>query len=83
MIQSPEFWSPGVYRAKFKTPLEFVVSAVRASGANVVAPDALVQNLTAMGMQPYGMVPPTGYSTKGPLGKTRARRWRSSIFPRR
>lgn len=64
MIHSPEFWSPGAYRSKFKTPLEFVVSAVRASGANVVAPDALVQNLTAMGMQPYGMVPPTGYSTK-------------------
>jgi uncharacterized protein (DUF1800 family) len=64
MIHSPEFWSPGAYRAKFKTPLELVVSAVRASGANVVAPDALLQNLTAMGMQPYGMVPPTGYSTK-------------------
>ncbi len=64
MIHSPEFWAPGAYRAKFKTPLEFVVSAVRASGANVAAPDALVQNLTAMGMQPYGMAPPTGYSTK-------------------
>jgi uncharacterized protein (DUF1800 family) len=64
MIHSPEFWSPGAYRAKFKTPLELVVSAVRASGANVVAPDALLQTLTTMGMQPYGMVPPTGYSTK-------------------
>ena len=38
MLHSPEFWSPDAYRAKFKTPLEFVVSAVRASGANVVAP---------------------------------------------
>jgi uncharacterized protein (DUF1800 family) len=64
MIHSPEFWSPGAYRAKFKTPLEFVISAVRASGANVAVPDALVQSLAAMGMQPYGMVPPTGYSTK-------------------
>jgi uncharacterized protein (DUF1800 family) len=63
MLHSPEFWAPGAYRAKFKTPLEFVVSAVRASGSNVVTPDALVQNLTAMGMQPYGMIPPTGYST--------------------
>ena len=63
MLHSPEFWAPGAYRAKFKTPLEFVVSAVRASGANVVIPDALVQTLTAMGMQPYGMIPPTGYST--------------------
>ena len=64
MLRSPEFWSPKVYGAKFKTPLEFVVSAVRASGANVVAPDALVQNLTAMGMQPYGMAVPTGYAMK-------------------
>jgi uncharacterized protein (DUF1800 family) len=64
MLHSPEFWSPKVYRAKLKTPLEFIISAVRASGANVAAPDALVQNLNAMGMQPYGSVPPTGYSMK-------------------
>ena len=64
MLRSPEFWAPTAYRAEFKTPLEFVVSAVRATGANVVAPDALVQNLNAMGMPPYGMVPPNGYSTK-------------------
>ena len=35
MFKSPEFWSPETYRAKVKTPLEFVVSAVRASGAEV------------------------------------------------
>src|SRR5260370_9551636 len=33
MFDSPEFWSPEVYRAKMKTPQEFVVSAVRAGGA--------------------------------------------------
>jgi uncharacterized protein (DUF1800 family) len=64
MLHSPEFWEPKVYAAKFKTPLEFVVSAVRATGANVTAPDALVQNLAQMGMQPYGMSVPTGYSTR-------------------
>jgi uncharacterized protein (DUF1800 family) len=64
MFQSPEFWSPQVYKGKLKTPLEFVVSAVRASGANVTAADGLVQNLTTMGMQPYGMAVPTGYSMK-------------------
>lgn len=62
MLHSPEFWSAGAYRAKLKTPLEFIVSAVRASAANVVAPDALIQSLSAMGMQPYGMISPTGYS---------------------
>ena len=64
MLRSPEFWSPKAYATKLKTPLEFVVSTVRATGANVVAPDALVQNLVAMGMQPYGMAVPTGYSMK-------------------
>ena len=64
MFHSPEFWSPKVYRAKLKTPLEFTVSAVRASAANVVAPDALLQSLNAMGMQPFAMAVPTGYSMK-------------------
>jgi len=64
MVRSPEFWSPKAYGSKMKTPLELVVSAVRASAANVVSPDALVDNLSAMGMQPYGMAVPTGYSMK-------------------
>ena len=62
LFESPEFWSPETYKGKFKTPFEFVASAVRASGANVVAPDALVGTLANMGMQPYGMAVPTGYS---------------------
>jgi uncharacterized protein (DUF1800 family) len=64
MFKSPEFWSPDAYRAKVKTPLEFVVSAVRASGAEVDDAHALVGTLNNMGMMPYGMMPPTGYSMK-------------------
>ncbi|HLX84135.1 MAG TPA: DUF1800 domain-containing protein [Terriglobales bacterium] len=64
MFQSPEFWSQDTYRAKVKTPLEFVVSAVRASGADVEDARALVGTLNNMGMMPYGMMPPTGYSMK-------------------
>jgi uncharacterized protein (DUF1800 family) len=64
MFKSPEFWSPEAYRAKVKTPLEFVVSAVRASGAQVEDARALVGTLNNMGMMPYGMMPPTGYSMK-------------------
>jgi uncharacterized protein (DUF1800 family) len=64
MFKSPEFWSPEAYRAKVKTPLEFVVSAVRASGAEVEDARALVGTLNNMGMMPYGMLPPTGYSMK-------------------
>jgi uncharacterized protein (DUF1800 family) len=64
MFRSPEFWSPAAYRAKVKTPLEFVVSAVRASGAEVEDARALVATLNTMGMMPYSMMPPTGYSMK-------------------
>ncbi len=64
MFKSPEFWSPDTYRAKVKTPLEFVVSAVRASGAEVDDARALVGRLNNMGMMPYGMMPPTGYSMR-------------------
>jgi uncharacterized protein (DUF1800 family) len=64
MFKSPEFWSSDTYRAKVKTPLEFVVSAVRASGAEVDDARALVGTLNNMGMMPYGMMPPTGYSMK-------------------
>ena len=61
MYHSPEFWAPEAYRAKVKTPLEFVVSAVRASGADVERPQALNQQLQKLGMPLYGMQPPTGY----------------------
>ncbi len=64
LFQSPEFWSPDAYRAKVKTPLEFVVSAVRASGVDVENAMPLVQNLNRMGMPLYGAQPPTGYSMK-------------------
>ena len=64
LFQSPEFWSPEAYRAKVKTPLEFVASAVRASGAEVENAMPLVQNLNRMGMPLYGAQPPTGYSMK-------------------
>ena len=62
MLQSPEFWSPEVYRAKVKTPEEFVVSAVRASGADVTNAAGLVQSLNRLGMPLYGMQTPNGYS---------------------
>jgi len=64
LFKSPEFWSPEVYRAKVKTPLEFVASAVRASGGGVEDSRALVGTLNNMGMMPYGMQPPTGYSMR-------------------
>ena len=62
MFNSPEFWSQEVYRAKLKTPEEFVVSAVRASGADVSNAVPLTQALGKLGMPFYGMQTPNGYS---------------------
>jgi len=64
MLDSPEFWAPDAYRAKVKTPLEFVVSALRASGAEVTDAMPIAHQLQNMGMQLYGMQPPTGYSMR-------------------
>jgi uncharacterized protein (DUF1800 family) len=61
LYRSPEFWSQDAYRAKVKTPLEYVVSAARASNANIDNPQPLVNALRDMGMPLYGAVPPTGY----------------------
>ena len=62
MFHSPEFWSPDVFRAKVKTPLEFAVSALRATNAEITNPVPLVQALDRLGMPLYGMQTPNGYS---------------------
>ena len=64
LFHSPEFWDDHTYRAKVKTPFEFVVSAVRATGADVDDALPLVRQLKNMGMPLYGSQPPTGYSMK-------------------
>jgi len=64
MFHSPEFWDESSYRAKVKTPLEFVASAVRATGADVDDALPLARQLFQMGMPLYAAQPPTGYSMK-------------------
>ncbi len=44
IIYSPEFFSPQAYRAKIKSPFEFAVSAVRATGRTIVPDDLLPMN---------------------------------------
>jgi uncharacterized protein (DUF1800 family) len=61
IVTSPEFLGPAYRNAKVKTPLEFVVSAVRASGGNVDDPIDLAKRIAAMGMPLYMQQPPTGY----------------------
>jgi uncharacterized protein (DUF1800 family) len=61
ILTSPEFLSPATYEAKVKTPLEFVASALRASGADVSDAKPLVRELQQLGMPLYMCQPPTGY----------------------
>jgi uncharacterized protein (DUF1800 family) len=61
LFHSPEFWAASDFRAKVKTPLEFVVSAARASNANIQNFQSLMNALRQMGMPLYGCMPPTGY----------------------
>ncbi len=61
IITSPEFFAPEAYRAKVKTPLEFVASALRATGAEVRNALPLARRLREMGMPLYFCQPPTGY----------------------
>ncbi len=64
MFRSPEFWSRDAYRAKLKTPLEFVVSSLRATDADVENATALAAALDRLGMPLYGVQQPNGYSLK-------------------
>ncbi|MGH9567242.1 MAG: DUF1800 domain-containing protein, partial [Candidatus Angelobacter sp.] len=60
MLSSPEFWAADDYRAKIKTPLDFVASAARATGAEITNAAPLARQLQNMGMPLYGAQPPTG-----------------------
>jgi len=62
MLESPQFWAQDAYRAKVKTPEEYVISAVRATGGEVVHPAALVEAIGQLGMPLYGCQTPNGYS---------------------
>lgn len=63
VLTSPEFFAEDARRSKIKTPFEFVVSAVRATGATVTTAQPLVAALQTLGMPLYGAQQPTGYGT--------------------
>jgi uncharacterized protein (DUF1800 family) len=64
ILTSPEFFSAEAYRAKVKSPFEFVVSAVRATGTEVSDALPLAQAVRQLGMPLYMCQPPTGYPDK-------------------
>lgn len=62
MFTSPEFWSREAYRAKVKTPEEFVLSAVRVTGGEVERPAIVLNAMGQLGMPFFGCQTPNGYS---------------------
>ena len=64
IVTSREFFAPAAYRAKVKTPLEFVASAARAKGAQIASAQPIVAALRELGMPLYGCQPPTGYADR-------------------
>ena len=62
MLASDEFFSEATYRAKVKTPFEMIVSAVRATGAQVDFAFPLARQIADLGEPLYRKLEPTGYS---------------------
>jgi len=62
MLTSDEFFSQAAYRAKVKTPFEMIVSAVRATGAQVDFAFPLANQIAQLGEPLYRKLEPTGYS---------------------
>jgi uncharacterized protein (DUF1800 family) len=61
LFHAQEFWDASVYRAKIKTPIEFVASAARATNADIENMQPLANAVREMGMPLYGCVTPNGY----------------------
>ena len=70
IVTAPEFWSAEAYRAKIKTPLEVVASAMRALDGRIApagGPEAagggvaLAREVGKLGEPLYEAQPPTGY----------------------
>ena len=61
LLTSHEFLSPEADRTKVKNPFEFVVSALRATGADVRNAVPVVRAVAQLGMPLYQCQPPTGY----------------------
>jgi uncharacterized protein (DUF1800 family) len=77
MFASPEFLSEGAWRSKVKSPLEMIVSAMRALNTDVADAFVLAQRVGDLGQPLYGKLEPTGYpntseawtNTSGLLGR--------------
>jgi len=61
IFRSPDFWAPAAVNHKFKTPLEFVVSAARAVHATPDTAPQLATAVARLGQPLYLQASPAGY----------------------
>jgi uncharacterized protein (DUF1800 family) len=61
LFHSPEFWDSRYYNTKFKTPYQYALSAVRATGTEVTNFRPIFSFLQQAGMPLYGCPTPDGY----------------------
>jgi uncharacterized protein (DUF1800 family) len=65
MFSSTEFMSEGAWESKLKSPLEIVVSSIRALNGDVSDAFPVAQRIADLGEPLYGKLEPTGYPNTG------------------
>ena len=71
IVTSPEFFSTKVYRAKMRSPFEYVAAAMRALNAETDGDRPVLDAIGRMGQPVFGRITPDGYAD-------RADQWLSS-----
>jgi uncharacterized protein (DUF1800 family) len=71
IVTSPEFFAPSAYRAKLRSPLEYVAAAMRAVNAETDGDRPVLDLIGRMGQPLFGRITPDGYAD-------RAEQWLSS-----
>ena len=65
ILTSPEFFSPAAYRAKVRTPFEYVAAAMRSTGAETDGDRPVLDFISRMGQPLFGRITPDGYPDRG------------------
>jgi len=71
ILSSPEFFAVSTYRAKMRSPLEYVAAAMRALNAETDGDRPVLDAIGRMGQPVFGRITPDGYAD-------RASQWLSS-----
>jgi uncharacterized protein (DUF1800 family) len=82
IFKAPEFYNQKHYQAKFKTPLEFAISALRVTDAEVSDTGGIHRELQIMGEPIYQCEDPTGYYDQADAWRdpgVMANRWRFGL----